>query len=385
MWLGACTSTIGTWMQKAVQSWLVFSLSNSKELLSLDIFLGEIPIVFLSLFGGVASDRFDRRKLLIASQVGQMCTALTLAALFFTGKVQIWHILTLSFLTGCVQAFGGPAYQAILPMMVPRESIQNAIAMNSIQFNIARLIGPPLGALVLNRLGPAWCFGLNSLSFLAVILSLTLISPKFGGGNVSESVLASMRKGVDFVRHREGMAALIVLAFAMTALGLPLMGLLPAFAKEHLHLDAIGFANLLSVSGAGSIVGGLLVAWFTHLKQKGRAALMNIVILGLLITAFALSGNVWIGYPIMFLASAALIASFALISSLVQNQTTDDMRGRVMSVYNVAFRGGGPIGTLICGELAEKSSTAVVLAGCGMLLALLALWFLFVHRRVAAL
>jgi predicted MFS family arabinose efflux permease len=181
------------------------------------------------------------------------------------------------------------------------------------------------------------------------------------------------------------MAALIVLAFAMTALGLPLMGLLPAFAKEFLHLDAIGFANLLSVSGAGSITGGLLVAWFTHLKHKGRAALFNIVVLGLLITLFALSTNVWIGYPVMFLASAALIASFALISSLVQNQTTDDMRGRVMSVYNVAFRGGGPIGTLICGELAEKTSTAHVLAGCGILLALLALWFLFVHRRVAAL
>mgnify|MGYP002783876461 CR=1 FL=1 len=385
MWLGACTSTIGTWMQKAAQSWLVYSLSNSKFLLSLDSFLGEIPILLLSLFGGVASDRFDRRKLLMASQFGQMTTALILAVLFATGKVQIWHILLLSFFTGCVQAFGGPAYQALLPMMVPKEAIQNAIAMNSIQFNIARLIGPALGGLALTQLGAAWCFGLNGLSFLAVIFALSMMSPKFGGGNAQESVLASMRKGVDFVRHREGMGALIVIAFAMTALGLPMMVFLPVVAKEVFQQTATGFTIMLSVSGAGSIVGGLLVAYFSQLRHKGRAALANLALLGLLIALFGLSTNIWLSYAAIFFASTALIASFALIASLVQNQTTDDMRGRVMSVYNVAFRGGGPIGALLCGELAELSSTAHVLAGCGILLALLALWFLFVHRRVAAL
>ena len=157
MWLGACTSTIGTWMQKAAQSWLVLELSGSKFLLGLDSFLGDIPILLLSVLGGVASDRFDRRKLLIASQVGQMSTALALAVLFATGTVQVWYILILSFFTGCVQAFGGPAYQAILPMMVPKAEVQNAIAMNSIQFNLARVIGPMLGgwALVSLEIGRA--------------------------------------------------------------------------------------------------------------------------------------------------------------------------------------------------------------------------------------
>jgi MFS family permease len=169
MWAGACTSSIGTWMQKLAQSWLVFQLSGSAFMLGLDSFLGEIPIFLLALYAGVVADRMDRRRLLIASQMLQMSCAFTLATLFALGRAEVWHILSLSFVVGTAQAFGAPAYQSLLPSLVPREHLPNAIAMNSIQFNVARLVGPAVGGLTLSTLGAAWCFGLNGLSYVAVI------------------------------------------------------------------------------------------------------------------------------------------------------------------------------------------------------------------------
>ena len=382
MWLGACTSTIGTWMQKAAQSWLVLELSQSKFLLGLDSFLGEIPILLFSLFGGVASDRLDRRKLLIASQIGQMATALILAVLFATGTVKVEYILILSFFTGCVQAFGGPAYQAILPMMVPKAEVQNAIAMNSIQFNLARVIGPMLGGWALLSLGPAWCFSLNGLSFLAVIFALMAMTPKRGGGKHGESVIASIRRGIDFVSERPGMVPLIALAFFMTFLGFPMMVFLPVMVKDVFGGGASGYTHMLTVSGAGSVVGGLVVAGLSHSEKKGRYALLSLIALGTLIVAFSQSRILMLSYAILFCASGALIGTFSMIASLVQHEATDEMRGRVMSLYNVAFRGGGPIGSLLCGQLIEFSSAPIVLSGCGILLVLMGLWFLVIQRRI---
>src|SRR5215467_8234193 len=171
MWFGACTSSIGTWMQIVAQSWLVYKLSNSAFLLGLDTFLGGIPIFLFSLFGGVVADRFERRRVLLASQWIQMGTAFTLTLLVAFHLVQVWQILALSFIAGFAQAFGGPAYQALIPTLVEKEDMPNAIALNSIQFNIATVIGPTLGGLALVKVGDAWCFALNGLSFFAPILS----------------------------------------------------------------------------------------------------------------------------------------------------------------------------------------------------------------------
>lgn len=389
MWLGACTSSIGTWLQKAAQSWLVYDISQRKDLLGLDQFLGEIPILLFSLFGGVASDRFDRRLILIGSQVGQMLAALILAALFFNGYFEahkvVWPILALSFVTGLSQSFGGPAYQSLLPMMVPKDAIQNAIAMNSLQFNVARVIGPTIAGIALVKWGAAWCFTLNGLSFFAVIVSLMLISPKRGGGKQDESVIASIKKGIQFIRERDGMEALIVLAFCMTALGLPVLTLLPVIAKETFGGGPDLFTNFLKASGVGAICGALIVAATGSLQHKGRMALLNLIALGALTGVFAVSRNLWLSYLVLFLSSGTLMCVFAYIASLVQNLATNEMRGRVMSVYNVAFRGGGPIGALIAGEISQHSSAPPVILGCGVLLMVLGAYFLLVQRRVAVL
>src|SRR5215468_12101004 len=192
MWIGACASSIGTWMQIVAQGWLIYRLSHSAFLLALDQFLGGIPIFLFSLIGGVVADRVERRRVLLASQYVQLASAGLLTILVATGAVHIWHILCLSFISGFAQAFGGPAYQALIPTLVDREDMPNAIALNSIQFNMAVTIGPALAGITLARLGEKWCFGLNAVSFLAPIISLLIISARFMPEVTSESMMNSL-------------------------------------------------------------------------------------------------------------------------------------------------------------------------------------------------
>lgn len=385
LWIGACTSSVGTWMQSVAQNWLVLELTNSPFLLGLDSFLGQIPIFLFSLLGGVVADRMDRRLLLIGSQVVQMACAFLLAALFALGLVQVWHILALSFVVGFVQAFGGPAYQALIPMLVPQRELPNAIALNSIQFNLARVIGPMLGGLALTRLGAAWCFTFNGISYIAVMIALFALPVRPLPAKTGESLVGSLKEGLRFLAQREAMAPLIVLAFSMTLLGVPLLVFIPVVVKDVFHTGPEVFTLLLCISGAGAVVGALVVAAFGHVQNKGRIALVTMTALGLLIAAFGLSTSLMVSGVLLFLAGAALVAVFAMISSLVQLIAPDQMRGRVMSVYNVAFRGGMPIGALLSGELITISSVGTVLAANGIALVILSLWFLFVQRQVARL
>lgn len=385
MWIGACTSSVGTWMQKLAQSWLVLQLSGSAFLLGLDAFLGEIPILLFSLVGGVIADRTERRNLLLVSQVIQMTCAFVLAALFATGFVRVWHILTLSFFVGFAQSFGGPAYSALVPSLVTTEDLPNAIALNSIQFNLARVIGPVLGGIALANWGATWCFSLNGISFVAVIISLLVIRTRFRPSKTGDSVLTSMKQGIGFIRKQPAMESLIVLAFCMTMLAIPLLVFLPVFARDVLHGNARTFTVLLSSSGLGSIAGALLVAGMGRFKHQGRGALLLLIVLGALITAFALSKTLVLSSIMVFLSGGVLMMVFATISSLVQLITSDQMRGRVMSVYNVAFRGGMPIGSLLIGALIPRFTAPVVLACNGVLLAVLGLYFLVMHRNLAEL
>jgi len=385
MWFGACTSSIGTWMQILAQSWLVLQLSGSPFWLGVDSFLGGIPIVLFSLFGGVFADRTERQKILLGSQYVQLACAFLLAALFATGVVHVWHILTLSFIVGTAQSFGGPAYQALIPSLVKPEDLPNAIALNSIQFNLARVIGPMLGGLALTGLGASWCFGLNGLSFIAVIISLLIIRPQFVPTKSGESMLVSMKQGFSFILKQGAMEGLIVLAFSMTLLAFPVITFLPVIARDIFHGGPKLYTVFLVCSGIGSICGALVVAGLGKYKHQGRAALLMLVILGALLTAYALSRWLVLSCVLIFIAGGMLLAVFTTISSLVQMITADNMRGRVMSVYNVAFRGGMPFGSLIAGALVKGFTAPVVLACNGALLTLLGLYFLLVKRKVATL
>src|SRR6202142_533499 len=289
MWIGACTSSIGTWMQIGAPGWLIYRLSHSAFLLALDQFLGGIPIFLFSLIGGVVADRVERRRILLASQYVQMATALTLTILVTTSVVHVWHILCLSFVSGFAQAFGGPAYQALIPTLVEKDDMPNAIALNSIQFNVAVMVGPALAGQALAKLGEKWCFGLNALSFLAPIVSLTIISARFLPVKTTESMFTSLKQGIQFTRKQGSMEALIVLAFCMTALGMPMRTYIPVFVKDIFHRGPETYGNLLSLMGLGSILGSLAIATAGNMKRKGRVALGALICLGAGISGFALS------------------------------------------------------------------------------------------------
>lgn len=385
LWMGACTSSIGTWMQKVAQSWLVFEITKSPFLLGMDAFLGDIPIFMFSLFGGVVADRMDRRHLLVISQLVQMTSSIVLAILIFTDNIQVWHIMLSSFIVGTAQAFGGPAYSALVPSLVEKEDLPNAIALNSIQFNLARVIGPVIGGLAMKYLGSAWCFSLNSLSFVAVIFSLLSLHINFKPTATKESMLQSMKKGFGFIRSQGAMETLIAIAFCMTALAIPMITFLPVFAKDVFHQDAMTYTLFLVSSGLGSITGALTVAAMGNVPNKGRIALTMLVALGAGMAGFALSTSMVLSCFLLFCSGAVLLCAFSMFSSLVQLNTPNDMRGRVMSVYNVAFRGGMPFGSLITGWLVPMYGAPHVLAINGFFLGALGLYFLFVKRRVAAL
>jgi predicted MFS family arabinose efflux permease len=372
-------------MQEIAQNWLVLEMTNSPFLLGLDAFLGDIPIFLFSLIGGVVADRMDRRKLLIISQLIQMTSALTLALLIVTHRIQVWHILLSSFVVGTGQAFGGPAYSALVPSLVEKEDLPNAIALNSIQFNVGRVIGPVLGGLALKYVGSAWCFGLNALSFVAVIISLLRLNINFNPARTGDSILTGMKQGIGFVRQQAAMGGLITIAFCMTALAIPMIAFLPVFAKDVFHKNELTYTLFLVASGIGSITGALTVAALGNVANKGRIALSMLVALGAGIAAFSLSKSVALSCVLLFLSGGVLMCAFAMISSLVQLITPNEMRGRVMSVYNVAFRGGMPFGEVTTGWLVPIFTAPVVLSINGLVLLSLGLYFLFVQKKVAEL
>jgi MFS family permease len=378
LWLGAFGSTIGTWMQKVAQSWLVFALTGSTFFLGLDDFLGQLPILLFTLIGGVIADRHDRRRLLIGSQYIQMTSAFTLAALVYWGSVRIWHILTLSFVTGLAQAFGGPAYQSLIPSLVKKEHLPNAIALNSIQFNLARVIGPLLAGIALAAWGTAVCFGLNGLSFLIVIVALQSLTVTHVPPGSRQGLREELRTGLTYARGQPALVALTTLAMLTTFLGLPLLTFLPAIAKDVFGRGVGGYSEMLAWSGGGAVSGALIVAWLGRFRHMGRTLLIVQVVFGLLVIGFAASRVLMISELILFLAGGALIMVFSLTSSLVQLIVPDKLRGRVMGIYMVAFRGGMPLGSLTAGFAATLVPVPWVLATNGALLILVALFFLLV-------
>ncbi len=378
LWTGAFASSIGTWMQRVAQSWLVLTLSGSASAfyLGLDSFLGEAPILLFTLIGGVIADRRDKRGLLLMSQYVQMTTAFTLAALVYFDVVRIWHVLTLSVITGMAQAFGGPAHQSLLPSLVDKNHLPNAIALNSIQFNLARVIGPLLAGAALTAFGIAACFGLNGLSFLAVIFALFSLHIRHTPAATQRRMGEELRTGLNYVRHESGLLGLTFLAFVTTFLGTPLLTFLPVFAQNVFQGGVAQYTELMAFAGAGAVSGALVVAWRGRAAGMGRTLLMLQLTFGILVVCFAITRAIWINSVLLFGAGACMVMVFAMLSSLVQHIAPNEMRGRVMSIYMVAFRGGMPIGSLVAGALATRTSAPMVLTVNGVLLSLVALWFL---------
>ncbi len=382
LWLGAFTSTTGTWMQIVAQSWVVYELTKSAFYLGLVGFLGQLPVILFTLIGGAFADRLDRRRLLLFSQYVQMAVAVLLTILLYLGWIEIWHFLVLVFVAGSGQAFGAPAYQALIPSLVERRDVANAVALNSIQFHLARMVGPLAAAAALATVGAAFCFGLNALSFLAVIVALYLLRTSFVPRKTGESVLLQIGKGFSYVREQGSLWQLTILGFVSAFCGIPLLTLLPVFAGDIFNLEAAGYSYMMAISGAGSIAGALLYAGFSRISRQGFVALWVQILFALFMGLFAVSRNLALSYLLLFLTGLCVMCLFAAITSLVQLATTDEMRGRVLSIFTLAFRGGMPLGDLSAGYLASKTSPTLTLLLLALILASAATGFLLSRSGV---
>jgi MFS family permease len=379
LWFGALTSSIGTWMQKVAQAWLIVTLTGPQSAfyLGLDSFLGELPILLLTLVAGVVADRRDRRHMMLVSQVVQMTAAFILAGLVFFDIVRIWQILTLSCLTGCAQAFGGPAYQSLVPTLVGKEHLPNAIALNSIQFNLARIIGPVVAGVALASFGMVMCFGMNGISFLFVIAAILALRNVHVPPTATVPLVDQMKDGLRYVGASANLKALTLMGFVAAFLGLPLLTFLPVMAKDVFQQDVGLYTRMMTTSGIGAVCGAMVVAWYGRHEHMGRLLLVLLAAFGCAMTAFALSPDVRLSTAILFFTGALLVMCFSLTNSLVQLIAPPELRGRVVSIYMMAFRGGSPLGGLASGWLiTQVGSAPAMLAVNGVALTIVAGYFL---------
>jgi MFS family permease len=379
LWMGAFMSSIGTWMQRVAQAWLIITMTRSRSafFLGLDSFLGELPLLLLTMVGGVFADRRDRRHMILMSQIIQMLVALVLAVLIYMRRIHIAHVLALSLIAGCVRAFGGPAYQSLISTLVGKEHLPNAIALNSIQFNLAQVIGPIAAGAAFAAFGMVACFGLNSISFLFVIAAVVALREVHVPPTATESMLAQFRGGLRFVQGSTNLVTVMVLGFCAAFLGGPLLTFLPVITRDVYHRGVGFYTQLMTFSGAGAVVGALMVAWLGKNKHMGHILLILLTLFGTIIAGFGLSRNIYLSALILFTGGSLFVMCSSLTTSLAQLLAPPEFRGRVLSIYLVAFLGGSPLGGLASGWLVIRAGSApMMLLVNGTALTLVALYFL---------
>ena len=373
LWIGAFVSSIGTWTQDVALSWLIQERYHDPRYLGLRQFSAEAPLLAFMVLGGAVADRIDRRRILLTSQVIQMLMATALGLLYATGHLGIEAIVLIAFLTGLAQSQSAPTYQAVLTSIVPAASIPNAVALNSLQFNLSRFIGPAIAALLLARAGTGPCFLVNALSFVAVIAALWSIRiPMPAPVGERQSLGESLKDGFRYLRGDPTLRRLTLLAFLGSFCAFPLLTLLPAIADLRLGAGAAGYSALLAAFGLGAIVGAITTAHRGKVEGRGRLLLAAFAGHGLLATAAMASRVTPLTMVLLFACGVCVVTAFSTLNSLVQEQAPDALRGRVLSLFGVAFRGGGPLGSLLAGFLAKTFGVPVVLGTYSMALVVVA-------------
>jgi MFS family permease len=362
-WSGNFLSNIGTWMQNVAQGWLVLTLtSNSAFWLGVVGFAGSIPFLCFSLFGGVVADRVNKRKLLLFTQSAMMILAFLLAALAYFNVITVWEVALIAFLNGTAMSLNAPSYQALVPRLVQREDLTNAIALNAAQYNMSRILGPTLGGYAMALLGVAGNFFLNGLSFLAVLFALTRIRYPEQKPVRRESMWASLRGGFHYVRSRPQMFVLVGMIAVSSLLTMPFLTFIPYFARVQLGTNASGMGWLFGASGAGAVLAAITVASLGNVRHRGWViacagmGVMAIVVIFCYTHIFALS------VFLMLFEGYGMILTISSVNVAMQHLASDEMRGRVMSIYGTCFLGLPPVGALLAGELSRHIPTSHALA-----------------------
>jgi predicted MFS family arabinose efflux permease len=382
LWAGAFLSSVGTWIQDVALSWIIHSRMGDPFYLGLRSFAQEVPLLAFMLVGGAAADRIDRRLILLSSQFFQMTMAILLGALYLAGHLGIGAIVLIAFSTGLMQSQSAPTYQAVITSLVPRDRIANAVALNSLQFNLSRAIGPVVAGLLLAHAGAGWCFAANALSFVGVILALRTIAlpPPLPGGR--ESLGDSLRAGLRHVRDTPRLRSATLLAAAASFLAFPLITYLPVLAGDVLGTGASGYSLLLTSVGVGAIVGAVGTAHRGRTEGRGRLMLLAFAAFGLVSAAASLSRWQWLSMALLVGSGFTLTTAFSTLNSLVQEMAPEALRGRVLSIFGLAFRGGGPVGSLLAGRLVRGAGAPAVMAAYSAVLLCLASFLLFRGREL---
>ena len=389
-WTGAFLSNVGTWMQAVAQGWLMLQITNSAFWLGLDAFMATAPGFFLTLLGGVFADLVDRRRLLIYTQVVAGVAALGLATFVWTGAVNRWIVLGFSFVTGCCMALASPSYLAMTFDLVGREDVANAVALNSTQFQLSRVVGPALAGFGFKLFGLAGCFFVNGLSFIAVVVSLRMVRfepgmPKRGPSHSVKDRRALWRdllEGFRYVRNRPRVFSLLMISGVNSLFGAPYFALIPIYARDVFHLGATGLAWLMGTAGAGAFCGAAFLTILGDFRRKGWLVLGGSLAFGISVFAFALSTRLMLSYVFLFGLGFSIVTSVAAANTSLQKLVTDQMRGRVMSMFILSFMGTMPIGNILAGSASHRFGVPHTLATGGLVIVVFAITMMIFNQRL---
>jgi MFS family permease len=372
-----CISLIGTWMQNIAQPWLAYTLTKSAFKLSLIGTLQFTPMLLFALFAGVLVDKFSKKKILIVTQSASLIITLILALLVWTKNIQYWHIVVLATALGFVNVLDMPTRQAFIIELVGREDLMNAIALNSSVFNMTRIIGPALAGVLMGYAGISVCFFINSISFAAVVISLIFfIQPNETAKRIPKNgkLLTNIIDGLKYIYKSEILFSTIFVVTIVGTFAMNLNVLVPVFAKEVLKLQEAGFGFLMSISGIGSFLGAMLVA---SISKSGSKKLIQFILfaipvaIGLFLTGTGLAQSYLLTGVGLALSGLTFVSFISTANSTMQLNSSDEFRGRVMSVYSLVFAGSTPIGNLYAGVITEHFGPSVGFAACGLIIILL--------------
>jgi len=372
LWLGQVVSLTGTWMQFVAQSWLVLRLTDSAFHLGLIGFLSYLPILLFGLVAGVTADRVARRETLLWTQGAAMLLALVLFALTWLEQIEFWQVALLAFLAGTVAAFDIPIRQSLLQELVGREDLPNAIALNSLAFNGARVVGPSIAGLILAGFGEAPVFLVNGLSFFAVLVGLALMRPtRAAAADSRRSWSEEIRQGLDYVRRTPEARSILTLVLVASLFGLPYSILLPVFARDLLEVGARGLGFMTGATGLGAVAGALYLAGRKRLGRTGRTAAVAMTVFGAGLIVFSRSDYFPLSLALLFVIGGAMLVQLATSNTMLQLVAPEGRRGRIVSFYLLAFVGMTPLGSLAAGAVAERlgARVAVLVGGTVCLVA----------------
>ncbi len=382
-WAGNFLSNTGTWMQYVALGWVILIISNSPFLLGLNGFLAQIPALVFALPGGTIADRLNRRKLMLVTQTSMMLLALFLAILTSYQAITIDEILAISFLTGIASALNYPAYQALIPDLLPHEDLMNGIALNSAQFNMSRAIGPTVAGLALGTLGAAACFYLNSASFLALILALLVITIPPVHRTTGTRFWGSMAEGIRYVKQHRMIILLLSVPACLSILGLPFIVLMPAIARNLIGVGASGLGFLMGGAGLGAVAAALFIAARGTPERRERLILTSATFFSVALILLAGVHAFWAAFLLLAVMGGTIVGTLTVANTTLQTTTPPELRGRIMAMYYMAMSGLLPFGSLQAGALAQAISTrfALGLGGAGCLVYFLILQIFLTRLR----